>query len=52
KGAGILLGRVVEVMGSSEGSGEVERSGEEGGESLQENWVVYSGCLNMGEETV
>nr|GEV48838.1 hypothetical protein [Tanacetum cinerariifolium] len=47
----IIPWRVVEVMGSSGGSGEVERSREDDRESWRENRVVYSGCLNVREET-
>nr|GEZ05872.1 reverse transcriptase domain-containing protein [Tanacetum cinerariifolium] len=48
RGVGFVWERVVEVMGSSGGSGEVERSGEEGSGEMAGKTGMNSNCLNVG----
>nr|GFA87607.1 hypothetical protein [Tanacetum cinerariifolium] len=50
RGVGFVWERVVEVMGSSGGSGEVERSREEGSGEMARKTGMNSDYLNVGGE--
>nr|GEV80890.1 aminoacyl-tRNA synthetase, class 1a, anticodon-binding [Tanacetum cinerariifolium] len=50
RGVGFVWERVVEVMGSSGGSGEVEISGEEGSGEMAGKSGMNNNCLNVGGE--